>query len=88
MLRIFWKKFWCKNIWLKVCLAQSYGRKCGFSGIFGNAGFFNFWSGGKYLGMLYQRGMGSDPLSGNNFYNGVCWLDWDKIYCGHLFQVP
>jgi len=67
MLRIFWEKLWYKNIWLKVDLAQSYGRKCGFSGIFGNACFFYFWSGGKYLGMLYQRGVGSDPLEGKFF---------------------
>ena len=52
----------------KVGLARLYARKCGFSGIIGNAGFFYFWSGGKYLGMLYQRGMGSDPLKESFLY--------------------
>jgi len=35
--------------------------------------FFYFWSGGKKLDMLYQRGMGSDPLWGNYFYIGMDW---------------
>jgi len=86
MLRIFWKIFWYKNIWLKVGLVQSYGRKCRFrvfSGmsvfsIFGRVG--NIWAcvtrGGWVRirwkeSFLYWRGLIEE---GPNFF-------WTRFLC-------
>jgi len=46
------------------------------------------WSGGKYLGRPYHRGMGSDPLRVNNFFMAWVGVGRPKFFLDTFHMSP
>ena len=85
---MFWEKFWYKNIWLKVDLAQSYGRKRGFRGIFGNSSFFLFLVGWEKVRHALSKGDGFGSTLGKLFLYWYGLVGEGLNFFWNLFWYP